>query len=118
MLQTTTAPVGFHCSLTGNFSIPIIMVLSLQFGGKSNTGELFKDELTPSLTCSSHYCPVLQPPVLSATCGTLTCLQPGAVPRQTAGLSEAYTQRHTHTHRGTEVKREREGGCEGHIHRP
>lgn len=48
---------------------------------------MFKS-LLPSITASR----------LSTTCGTLTCLQPGAVPRQTAGLSEAYTERHTDTH--------------------
>lgn len=78
-----------------------------------------KDELTPSVTCSSHYFPALKPPVLSATCGTLTCLQPGTVPRQTAGVSEACTQRHTDTHtQETQRWKRREGGCEGNIHRP
>lgn len=40
----------------------------------------------------------LVPEVLSM-CGTLTRLQPGAVPRQTAGLSEAYRQKHAQTQR-------------------
>lgn len=55
------------------------------------------------------FLPSLAASGLSTTFGTLTCLQPGAVPRQTAGLSEAYTETQTRTQRHRGEKREREG---------
>lgn len=74
-------------------------------------------EVTSSPTCSSHFYLALQPPVCPPhlghwpACSLVLC--PG---RQLVCLKP--TQRHRHAHTETQRWKEREGGYEGHIHRP
>lgn len=74
-------------------------------------------EVTSSPTCSSNFYLALQPPVCPPhlghwpACSLVLC--PG---RQLVCLKP--TQRHRHAHTETQRWKEREGGYEGHIHRP
>lgn len=121
VLSTTTAPSRFYCNLGSHFSRTLSLVLSLMWRvwwWKINTEHIQKmnslpnmfKSLLPSLTASCF----VQPHVGHwPACSLVLC--PG---RQLVCLKPTHwdTQTCMHTHRQRWTGRE--GGCEGHIHRP